>query len=153
MQPWSPLNPNSPGWGRGAPCAPHLREGMPSRSLSVLELEALGRTCKTSRPHNKRRRIHRYRRTRPPPAKPDPYCPGGGRRGWGRREERLEVSGSLRGLAVGSLQRGQKVESPNLIAVGDLTDFPGRALGGDDPRGWEAMWCILRGGCELLRDA
>lgn len=47
-----------------------------------------------------------------------------------------------------SLRRGKKMKSPDLIAVGAMTDFPGRALGRDDPQGWEAVGDTLRGARE-----
>lgn len=38
------------------------------------------------------------------------------------------------------LYRAEKMESPDLVAVGAMTGFPGKAPGGDHPQSWEAIW-------------
>lgn len=48
--------------------------------------------------------------------------------------------GPLEGILWILSRAGKKMEPPDPVAVGAMTDFPGRALGGDDPQSWEAIW-------------
>lgn len=63
----------------------------------------------------------------------------GGRAGTEERRGENSV-GPIQGLLWIPSRGRKKMESPDLVAVGAMTDFPGRALGGDHPQSMEAIW-------------
>lgn len=80
--------------------------------------------CKNSRKYNKRRKIqHRYERIRSPLAKPDQILLVLGGGVGGRREQKLEVSGSRRRLAVDSIQSRKEDGIPRPGSMGAMTSI------------------------------